>query len=114
MVRIRRLGVVKTATVAAVVYLLLTSIIVLPLVLIGASAGPITFTDQSGRTVSMEVPIGILLLAPILYAGIGWVLTAIACLIYNLAAAITGGAELEIVQDRPAAVAHEPPPAPAP
>lgn len=114
MVRIRRLGVVKTATVAAVVYLLLTAIIVLPLVLIRASAGPVTFTDPSGRTVSMQVPIGILLLAPFLYAGIGWVLTAIACLIYNLAAAITGGAELELVQERPAAVSHELPPAPAP
>ena len=104
----------KTATVAAVVYLLLTAIIVLPLVLIGASAGPITFTDQSGRTVSNQVPIGLLLLAPFVYAGIGWLLTALACLIYNLAAAITGGAELELVQDRPAAVAQAPPPAPAP
>ena len=86
----------------------------LPIVLIGASAGPFTYTDQSGRTVSMQLPIGLLLLAPFVYAGIGWVLTALACLIYNLAAAITGGAELELVQDRRAAVAQVPPPAPAP
>ena len=105
MVRIRRLGVVKTATVAAVVYLLLTFIVTLPIILIGASAGPITVTNPNGQTTTVQLPVGILLLAPFLYAGIGWVLTALACLLYNLAAMLTGGVELELVSERPPAVA---------
>ena len=102
MVRIRRLGVVRTATVASVVYLLITLIIVLPFVLVLATAGPITITDTAGRTSTFELSPFVFLLLPFVYALIGWVLTALFCLIYNLAAAITGGAELELVGETPA------------
>ena len=102
MVRVRRLGVVRTATVASVVYLLITLIILLPFVLVLATAGPITITDQAGRTTTLELSPFVLLLLPFVYALIGWVLTALSCLIYNLAAAITGGAELELVGEIPA------------
>lgn len=102
MIRVRRIGVVRTATVASVVYLLITLIILLPFVLVLATAGPITITDQAGRTTTFELSPFVLLLLPFVYALIGWVLTALFCLIYNLAAAITGGAELELVGEIPA------------
>jgi hypothetical protein len=35
---------------------------------------------------------------------IGWLVTALFCLVYNLAAAITGGAEMQLLTDRPAEV----------
>lgn len=101
MVRVRRIGVVRTATVASVVYLLITLIILLPFVLVLATAGPITITDTTGRTTTFELSPFVFLLLPFVYALIGWVLTALFCLIYNLAAAITGGAELELVGETP-------------
>jgi len=101
MVRIRRLGVVRTATVASVFYLLITLIILLPFVLVLATAGPITVTDQAGRTTTFELSPFVFLLLPFIYGLIGWALTALFCLIYNLAAAITGGAELELVGQTP-------------
>jgi L-cystine uptake protein TcyP (sodium:dicarboxylate symporter family) len=104
MVRIRRFGIVRTANVAAIAYLLLTLIIVLPFVLILAAAGPMEFTDSLGRTASVEMSPLWLLLLPLLYAVIGWLVTAMFCLVYNLAAAITGGAEMQLLTDRPAEV----------
>ncbi len=101
MVRIRRFGIVRTANVAAIAYLLLTLIILLPFVIILAAAGPMEFTDSFGRTASVEMSPLLLLLLPLLYAVIGWIVTALFCLVYNLAAAITGGAEMELLTDRP-------------
>lgn len=108
MVRIRRFGVIRTSNVAAVIYFILTAIFVIPFTLL-AAATPMTFTDRFGRTVSFELPWIFLLLIPFLYAGIGWVFTALACLIYNLAARWTGGVEFEAIAVAPS----PPPPAPA-
>jgi hypothetical protein len=104
MVRIRRFGVIRTSNVAAVIYFILTAIFVIPFTLL-AAATPMTFTDRLGRTVSFELPWVLLLFVPFLYAGIGWLFTALACLIYNLAARWTGGVEFEAI-----AVAPSPPP----
>jgi hypothetical protein len=112
--RIRRLGVVATATVAALVYLLLTFIILLPFALILATAGPMTVTEQFGNTTSVELSPFLLLLLPFVYAILGWILTAIFCLLYNLAASITGGAEIEVVDERPMAAPPVPPAQPMP
>ena len=96
MFRIRRFGVLRTANLAAVVYLLLTLLFVLPFVLILAAAGPMEFTDQFGRTASVDFSPVFLLLVPLVYAVLGWIITALFCLIYNLAAAITGGVEIQL------------------
>jgi hypothetical protein len=111
-VRIRRFGVVRTANLAAVVYLLVTLLFVLPFVLILAAAGPMEFTDQLGRTASVDVSPVWLLLVPLVYAVLGWIITALFCLIYNLAAAITGGVEIQLLGDaRASARTDLPPPA---
>ncbi len=99
MFRIRRFGVVRTANLAAILYLLVTLIIILPFVVILAAAGPMEFTDQFGRTASVNFSPVLLLLLPLLYAVIGWIVTALFCLLYNLAAAITGGVEIQLDGD---------------
>ncbi|HTE67020.1 MAG TPA: hypothetical protein VK736_12290 [Candidatus Binatia bacterium] len=106
MVRIRRFSVIRTSNVAAVIYFILTAIFVIPFILFTA-ATPMTVTDSLGRTVSFQLPWVFLLFVPFLYAGFGWLFTALGCLIYNLAARWTGGVEFEAI-----AVAPSPPPAP--
>jgi hypothetical protein len=114
MVRLTRFGVVRTASVAAIVYLILTAIICIPAALI-VSTTPMTVTDQFGRTFSTQGAGIFLLLLPLLYAAFGWIFTAIACLIYNLAAWITGGIEFEAVSvAAPAPPPAAPPPAAPP
>jgi hypothetical protein len=108
MVRLTRFGVVRTASVAAIVYLILSAIIFIPIALF-ASGTPMTITDQFGRTVTMQFPTLIFAFLPIFYAIFGWIFTAIACLIYNLAAWATGGIEFEAVPVAPRSAAPPPP-----
>ena len=112
MYRIRRFGVIRTANLAAVLYLLVTLIFVIPFVLILATAGPMEVTDQFGRTARFDLSPFVLLLAPLLYAVLGWIFTALFCLLYNLAAALTGGAEIQLTANRPPAEPTWTPPAP--
>ena len=98
MFRIRRFGVVRTSNVAAIAYFLVTLIVLIPFALILA-AGPVSMTDSFGNAARVEISPLFLLIVPLLYAGLGWVFTALFCLIYNLAARITGGAEFELVGD---------------
>ena len=104
MVRLTRFGVVRTASVAAFVYVIMSAIIVIPIALI-VSTTPVTVTDQFGQPVTMRLS-PIFLFLPLVYGALGWVFTAIACLIYNLAAWMTGGIEFEAVP-----VAAQAPPA---
>jgi len=98
MFRIRRFGVVRTSNVAAIAYLLITLVFVIPFALVLA-AGPVSMTDSFGNQTQIEISPIFLLIVPLLYAGIGWVFTALFCLLYNLAARVTGGAEFELVGD---------------
>ena len=107
MVRIRRFGVLRTATVAAVIYFILTAVFAIPAALIFSAAPPATLTDQFGRTVQFNISPLFVLVLPFIYAGFGWIFTAVACLIYNLAAPFTVGIEFEAV-----AVTSAPPPVP--
>lgn len=108
MVRLTRFGVVRTASVAAIVYLILGAIIFIPVALI-VSSTPVTVVDQFGRPVTMQISPVLFLFLPLVYAAVGWVFTALACLIYNLAARVAGGIEFEAV---PVAVPAPPPSAP--
>jgi hypothetical protein len=100
MVRIRRFGVVKTATMAAIMYmvivLVLTVLIGLPFILIaGASARE---TGMTAGIVGGGV-VGILLfggIGAVVYGIGGWIMTAIGCLFYNLVAGWVGGIEVQI------------------
>jgi len=123
MYRIRRFGVIRTATVVAVIYALVVGIILIPFLIFGALLG--ASTADSGRGVlagaglAFALVIGVLIVA--LYAALGWLFTALACLLYNLAARWVGGIEVsvEAVPAPPAQVAPtsgwgvQPPPDPA-
>jgi hypothetical protein len=61
------------------------------------STTPVTVTDQFGRQVTMQLSPLFILLLPLVYAAFGWIFTALACLVYNLAAWVTGGIEFEAV-----------------
>ena len=110
MYRIRRFGVVSTANVFAILYLLITLVFVIPFALILA-AGPVTTTDAFGNTTSVNVSPLLLVFIPLIYGALGWVFTAIFCLIYNLASRFVGGIEVEVEGGPTAATAPMQPPA---
>lgn len=85
--RIRRFGVVQTANLAAIVYLVLFAIIFVPIGLIGALVGGVI-----GGNVSAIF----FVLVPIFYAVVGWLFVALGCLLYNLCAGWIGGIEFTL------------------
>jgi hypothetical protein len=104
MVRIRRLGIVRTSNSAAMVYLLLTLVILLIAWAFSNAIGPSSFNDPTtGQTIRFDFPIVLVLVLPLVYAVIGWLFTALFCVFYNLAAGIAGGIELDLVDERPVA-----------
>jgi hypothetical protein len=82
--QIRRLGVVQTAKVMAVMYGLM-GLVFVPFILIGFA-----FTGQSGL-----IGFAGLLIFPVLYAIFGFIFVAIGCALYNLVAGWVGGIEFE-------------------
>lgn len=103
MVRIRRFGVVRTATVVAVLYMVIAAIFAIPFALLAAAAGS---SVGSVGDVNLAGILTIVLLAVVGYGVLGWVFTAIACLLYNLVAGWTGGIEVQVER------VDAPPPAP--
>ena len=99
MYRISRFGVVKTATMVALIYVIVIAIFAVPAAIIVLALAP------SGGAGAVEVAIGGVLIA-IVYAAVGWIFTAIGCAIYNLAARWIGGIEVQVEPVVP------PPPAP--
>jgi hypothetical protein len=95
MYRIQRFGVVRTATVVAVLYALIFGIILVPLVLLGALVGATSDQPFLGG-VGLLVGLIVVLFVAAFYAAVGWVFTALACLLYNLAARWVGGIEVAV------------------
>jgi hypothetical protein len=104
MYRVRRFGVIKTATVVAVMYMLIVAVFVVPFLLLALVFAPTQGSSATGGIAGILV-FG--LLAIFGYGFLGWVFTAIAAAIYNLAARWVGGIEVEIETVAP------PPPMPA-
>jgi hypothetical protein len=104
MYRITRFNVIKTSNVVAVVYMLIVAIFIVPFLLLGL------FFGATGGSQAQQVLGGGLIFAVVAILGyglLGWVFTAIACLIYNLAARWVGGIEVQVEAATP------PPPPPA-
>lgn len=93
MFRIRRFGVMKTATVVAVMYMVIVAIFVVPIALIGLLIAP-SQGSQAGTTVVGIVIFGAV--AILAYGLIGWIFTALAAAIYNVAAGWVGGIEVQV------------------
>jgi hypothetical protein len=126
MFRIRRFGVIRTANVVGFLYLVVIAVIFVPIALIVAIAMPSTNLGGggfAGNAGGIAVLFFGLLLA-VFYAIVGWIFTALLCLLYNFAAGMVGGIEiqLEAVEPPPPAAvwggtpsappAAPPPPAP--
>jgi hypothetical protein len=106
MVRIRRFNVVKTATVVALIYVVIVAIFAIPFMLLVGIAG---VSMNGGPEVGAGV-VGILIFSVVIalfYGVLGWIFTAIGCAIYNLVAGWIGGIEVEVERVEP------PPPPPA-
>lgn len=102
MYRIRRFGVMKTATVVAVMYMLIVAVFAIPFALLALLVAPSQGSGAAGVGV-----VAFALVAILIYGFLGWVFTAIAVAVYNLAARWVGGIEVEIETVAP------PPPMPA-
>jgi len=94
MVRIKRIGIKQTAKVIAVFYFVISIIFVLPISLITLLVG------SSGNKASGVFPQALggvfLLLIPVFYAVIGFVMVALTAFIYNFIAKRFGGVEIEL------------------
>jgi hypothetical protein len=104
MYRIKRFNVLKTATVVAVMYMVLVAIFVVPFLLLFTFVGVVGSSQAQG---GLGAILGVGLFAIFAYGILGWILTAIACLIYNGVAAWIGGIEVQVEAVAPPA----PPPA---
>jgi hypothetical protein len=106
MVRVRRIGIIRTATVAAVMYAVVilfgTLVIGLPFALLAGAAS---------RSVDASLGIGAIGVAGVLifglvgalfYAVVGWIMTALGCAVYNLVAGWVGGIEVQLESLTPA------------
>lgn len=104
MYRIRRFGITKTATVVAVMYMVIVAIFVIPFLIIGLVVGA-----MGGAEARQFFGGGLIfgLFAILGYGLFGWIFTAIACYIYNVAAGWVGGIEVQVEPVAP------PPPLPA-
>lgn len=105
MYRIRRFNVLKTATVVGVMYMVIIAIFVVPFLLLFSFVGIAGSSQGQGGGVGAILGIG--LFAIFFYGILGWVFTAIACVIYNAVAGWVGGIEVQVEPVAPPA----PPPA---
>ena len=104
MFRIRRFGIMKTATVVAVMYMLIVAVFVVPFLLIALVARRATDPVRWAASVASS---SCGFAAIFIYGFLGWVFTAIAAAVYNLAARWVGGIEVQVETVAP------PPPVPA-
>ncbi len=86
---IKKFGVFQTAKVAAVIYFFLALIIIIPMFLIMSMLPAYEETNVFPGNVFLFV-------MPFLYGIMGFVFTAIGCVIYNFIAARMGGITIEV------------------
>ncbi len=118
--RIRRFGILKTATVVALIYMVIVAIFAIPFALLVIVAG--SSQGAFGQTTAIGA-VTLAFVAIVVYGVLGWIFTAIACALYNLVAGWTGGIEVQVEAVAPpplppawgtSAGSPEPPPAAPP
>lgn len=95
MKRIRRFGVFQTSLHIAVTYFFISLIVMVPIFIFGASL----FEEEFGMDGMGNIS---LIFIPFAYAIIGFIVSVIACAVYNLVARWTGGVEMEFTDNTPA------------
>ena len=114
---IARFDPIRTANIVAALYavivLVFGALIAIPFGLAALVAG-----DQSGNAgLAAGGAVGVLVLlvlAVVFYAGIGWVMTALVCALYNALAGRIGGIRIDVQPDGPARIGPGGPGWPAP
>jgi hypothetical protein len=96
MYRIRRFGIVKTATTVAVLYMVVVAVFLVPFLLLFAAAASNLPTGATNISVGVGSMVAIGLVAIFGYGLVGWVITAISCALYNLVAGWVGGVEIQL------------------
>ena len=106
MIRIRRIAVVATATTMAITggAVVLAIALLMVLTLLAGGSGPVVVPFGGGGLM--------ILLAPLFYAAFVWIFTALICLAYNAAAALTGGIGFTAERESPHPI-DEPTPTPS-
>ena len=93
MTQIKSFGILQTAKFMAVMYFISTAVFAIPagiiISLVGASS------SQGNPILGSLSGFGMLLI-PVAYGAMGFVVVAIGCLFYNLVAKFVGGIEIEI------------------
>jgi hypothetical protein len=117
MFRIQRINVVKAATVAAVMYMIVIAIFVIPFLLLVAFARVAAPAGLGDQNLGGALAVG--LFAVLFYGVLGWIFTAIACATYNAVAGWIGGIEVKVEAVAPPApppawMSPEPPPSASP
>jgi len=96
---VKRVGPLSVAKNAAVLYAVL-GLLVGAMFSLAAMAGAFSAAGEDGAGVAAGVAglfgIGAIVIAPIVYACIGFVGALIACSLYNIIAAMVGGIELDV------------------
>jgi hypothetical protein len=88
--RVKKIGVLKTSIVSAIIFFILSLIMVVPVMLVMGIAG--VFSDNMGFAFG-----GVFMIfMPIMYAVIGFLATALWCWMYNVVARWIGGIEIEV------------------
>jgi len=87
--RVKKIGILQTSLISAIIFFFLSLILVVPIMLIMGIAGG--FSDNMGFAFG-----GLLLMfMPIMYAIMGFLMTALWCWLYNVIAKKIGGIEIE-------------------
>lgn len=94
MKRVKRFGVFQTAKVASIIMFFVSFLFTLPFWLVGGLIGEFLGPAFPGIPFKGSL---FFLFIPFFYAIVGFISTAISCLVYNFIARWTGGIELEIV-----------------
>lgn len=89
MKRIKRFGIWQAAKVGAVIYFILSAIFIIPVWIFGAMFSALV-------PESYDFSAMFLLLMPFIYAIVGFIVSAVSCVIYNITAGWIGGIEVEI------------------
>jgi hypothetical protein len=99
MVRLRRIGVISAANVAAVLYALVVLFFTVIVAILALIAGPNMQRVEGAPDIGAAGAIGVLIAGVIFalfYAVIGWIFTAIAAWLYNIVAGMTGGIQMHL------------------
>ncbi len=99
MKRITKIGILQAAKIVAVLYLIGSVVFFIPLAIAAFIAQTNPSFMEAMEKADLPTRPFLLIMMPVIYACIGFVLSAIGCFLFNLVAPRLGGITLEIEDD---------------